>query len=106
MALSELEETAKRLLDEIHDNMYAMALKNREENTFDIKTMDEAKELIGKKSVFLRSKWCGELECELAMKEQVGVTSRCMPLQQSGTEGVCPVCGKPCKTDIYWGVAY
>ena len=35
-----------------------------------------------------------------------GVTSRCMPLKQSGTEGVCPVCGKKCKTDIYWGVAY
>ena len=23
-----------------------------------------------------------------------------------GEEGVCPVCGKPCKTDIYWAVAY
>ena len=106
VALDELEETVKRLLDEVHDNMYAMALKNREDNTFDIKSVDEAKEIIDKKSVFLRSKWCGELECELAMKEKVGVTSRCMPLQQSGTEGVCPVCGKPCKTDIYWGVAY
>ena len=58
------------------------------------------------KGGFLRSKWCGSLECELAMKERAGVTSRCMPLQQSGTEGTCPVCGKPCKTDIYWGVAY
>ena len=106
VALAELAETVKRLLDEIHDNMYAMALKNREENTFDIKSLDEAKELISKKSVFLRSKWCGELECEMAMKEQAGVTSRCMPLQQSGTEGVCPVCGKKCVTDIYWGVAY
>ena len=45
-------------------------------------------------------------ELELAMKERAGVSSRCMPLKQSGTEGVCPVCGKPCKTDIYWGVAY
>jgi prolyl-tRNA synthetase len=56
--------------------------------------------------VFLRSKWCGELDCELAMKEKAGVSSRCMPLQQSGTEGTCPVCGKKCTTDIYWGVAY
>ena len=29
-----------------------------------------------------------------------------MPLGQSGTEGVCPVCGKKCTTDIIWGVAY
>ena len=40
------------------------------------------------------------------MKERAGVSSRCMPLVQSGTEGVCPVCGKKCTTDIYWGVAY
>ena len=95
-----------KLLDAVHDNMYAMALANREKNTFDIKTVDEAKEIIDKKSVFLRSKWCGELECELAMKEQVGVTSRCMPLQQSRSLGKCPVCGKECSTDIYWAVAY
>ena len=44
--------------------------------------------------------------CEKAMKEQAGVSSRCMPLRQSGEEGVCPVCGKKCVTDIYWGVAY
>ena len=58
------------------------------------------------KGGFLRSMWCGSMECELAMKERAGVSSRCMPLAQSGTEGVCPVCGKPCDTDIYWGVAY
>ncbi|MFR3923508.1 MAG: hypothetical protein ACLTYN_17650 [Dysosmobacter welbionis] len=58
------------------------------------------------KGGFLRSKWCGSLECELAMKERAGVSSRCMPLVQSGTEGTCPVCGRKCTTDIYWGVAY
>ena len=106
MALSELEATVARLLDEIHDNMYAMALKNREDNTFDIQTPEEAKAIAEGKGGFLRSKWCGELACELAMKEKAGVSSRCMPLQQSGTEGACPVCGKKCATDIYWGVAY
>ena len=104
--LAELEETAKRLLDEIHENMYAMALKNREDNTFDIHSVEEAKTIAAGKGGFLRSKWCGALECELAMKEQAGVSSRCMPLEQSGQEGVCPVCGKTCATDIYWGVAY
>ena len=106
MALSELETKVQELLDAVHDNLFAMALKNREENTFDIKTPEEAKAIAEGPGGFLRSKWCGSLECELAMKERAGVTSRCMPLQQSGTEGVCPVCGKPCKTDIYWGVAY
>ena len=106
VALAELESAVKALLDQIHDNLYAMALKNREDNTFDIKTPEEAKAIVEGKGGFLRSKWCGSLECELAMKERAGVSSRCMPLVQSGTEGTCPVCGKKCTTDIYWGVAY
>ena len=55
---------------------------------------------------FARTKWCGSLECELKMKEVAGVSSRCMPLKQSGTTGKCVCCGKECTTDIYWGVAY
>lgn len=104
--LARLEETVKRLLDAVHDNMYAMALKNLQDNTFDISSPEEAKAIAEGKGGFLRSKWCGSLDCEMAMKERAGVTSRCMPLEQSGTEGVCPVCGKKCTTDIYWGVAY
>ena len=106
VALAELESAVKALLDQIHDNLYAMALKNREDNTFDIKTPEEAKTIVEGKGGFLRSKWCGSLECELAMKERAGVSSRCMPLVQSGAEGTCPVCGRKCTTDIYWGVAY
>ena len=104
--LVELETIVAQMLDAIHINMYAMALKNREDNTFDIKTLEEAKTFAEGQGGFLRSKWCGSLECELAMKDRAGVSSRCMPLEQSGTAGSCPVCGKKCSTDIYWGVAY
>lgn len=104
--LAQLEETVQQLLDDVHNNMYAMALKNREENTFEVSSLDEAKKIADGDGGFIKTKWCGDLNCELAMKEKAGVTSRCIPFEQSGTEGVCPVCGKPCKTDIYWGVAY
>ena len=105
--LAELEDAVKRLLDEIHGNMFAMARRNLEENTFIAETWEEVKDLIEKNSGgFVHTKWCGDLACEVAMKEKVGVTSRCMPLSQSGTTGKCPVCGKECSTDIIWGVAY
>ena len=96
----------KALLDAIHDNMYTVAEKNLEDNTFDLKTIDEVKEMAAGRGGFARTKWCGSLECELKMKEQAGVSSRCMPLKQSGTTGKCVCCGKECTTDIYWGVAY
>ena len=50
--------------------------------------------------------WCGELACEEAMKEQAGLTSRCMPFEQETLSDVCPVCGKPAKTMVIWGKAY
>ena len=105
--LTELEETVKSLLDAIHDNMFAKAKANLEGNTFTAETWEEVKAILEKNNGgFVKTKWCGSLDCELAMKDKVGVSSRCMPLNQSGTTGRCPVCGKECTTDIIWGVAY
>ena len=101
-----LELGPRDLIDAIHDSMYTVAEKNLEDNTFDLKTIDEVKEMASGRGGFARTKWCGSLECELKMKEQAGVSSRCMPLKQSGTTGKCVCCGKECTTDIYWGVAY
>ena len=42
----------------------------------------------------------------MKMKEQAGMSSRCMPLQQEHLADTCPICGKPAKHMIYWGVAY
>ena len=50
--------------------------------------------------------WCGELDCEMKMKEEAGMSSRCMPLEQEHLDDVCPICGRKAKKMIYWGVAY
>ena len=104
--LNELETKVAELLQDVHDNLYRMAEKNLEDNSFDMTSWEEVKAMAQGKGGFARTKWCGSPECELAMKEKAGVSSRCMPLEQSGTTGKCVVCGKDCTTDIYWGVAY
>ena len=105
--LAELEATVAKLLDDIHANMFAKAKKNLEDNTFTAETWEEVKAILEKNNGgFVKTKWCGSLDCELAMKEKVGVSSRCMPLAQTKSLGKCPVCGKECETDIIWGVAY
>ena len=106
VALDTLESAVKELLDRIHDNMLERARANLEENTFDLSTWEEVKEMASGRGGFARTKWCGSRECELGMKEKAGVSSRCMPLRQSGTKGKCVFCGKEATTDIYWGVAY
>mgnify|MGYP000455942769 FL=1 len=67
---------------------------------------DEVKSFMEGEGGFAKTMWCGELECELKMKEQAGVTSRCMPLKQEAVGDTCVCCGKPAKHMIYWGVAY
>ena len=68
--------------------------------------LEEAKELQEKNGGFIKTMWCGELDCELKMKEEAGMSSRCMPFAQENLGDVCPICGKPAKKMIYWGVAY
>ena len=67
---------------------------------------EEAKQLQAEHGGFIKTMWCGELECELKMKEEGGMSSRCMPLKQEHLGDTCPICGKPARKMIYWGIAY
>ena len=104
--LAELEETAVRLLDEVHDALYQRALANRESNTKVCQTLEEVKTFMEENGGFAKTMWCGDLDCELKMKEEAGVSSRCMPLVQEPVGDTCVCCGKPAKKMIYWGIAY
>ena len=106
VALTELEATVAKLLDEVHEGLYNRAKKNLEDNTRTCLTLDEVKEFISTQGGFAKTMWCGELDCELKMKEEAGVSSRCMPLVQEKVSDTCVCCGKPAKHMIYWGVAY
>lgn len=105
--LDELEAKTNDLLDAVQNGLFQKAKANLMENTFDAVTADEIKNIVETKGGFVRTKWCGETECELKLKEYAGVSSRCIPFEhQDGKTGVCPVCGKPSETTIIWGVAY
>ena len=99
-------DAVREELDIVHRMMYEKARNNMTANTYEAETVEEADRLQKEHGGFIRTKWCGALECELAMKETTGMSSRCMPLEQSGTKGRCVCCGKECTTDIYWGISY
>ena len=104
--LDRLEETVAKMLDDIHDGLYARAKRNLEENTFPAFSLDEAKAIQEEKGGFIKTMWCGSLECEMKMKEEAGMTSRCIPFAQERLGDTCAICGKPAQKMIYWGVAY
>ena len=104
--LENLESEVTRLLSEIHDNLYNKALANREVHTYVARTWEEVKAAADSHNGFYKTMWCGDLACEMRMKDEIGVTSRCMPLVQEHISDVCPCCGKPAKHSIIWGKAY
>ena len=104
--LDELESAVAEQLALAQKIMYEKAKRNLDEHTYVAHSLEEAKQLQQEKGGFIKTMWCGELECELKMKEEAGMSSRCMPFAQEHLDDVCPICGKPAKTMIYWGVAY
>ncbi|MBQ8610284.1 MAG: proline--tRNA ligase [Oscillospiraceae bacterium] len=106
VSLDELETAIPAALEALAQDLYNKALANREQRTWTASTMDEIMDLAENKTGFVKTMWCGELECEELMKEKAGLSSRCMPLAQEELGEVCPICGKPAKVSIVWGKAY
>ena len=106
VSLDGIEKTVQTMLDEIHQGLYARAQKNLEDNTYACASLDEVKEKMSSQGGFAKTMWCGDLGCELRMKEEAGVSSRCIPLEQEHLGDTCAICGKPAKHMVYWGVAY
>ncbi len=105
-ALADIETSVAEMLDAIHDEMFARARQNLEEHTYAARTVGEIRSIVENGGGFIKAMWCGDEACELKLKEEAGVTSRCIPYGQEQISDVCPVCGKPAQHMVYWGVAY
>ena len=106
VSLDELETAIPAQLEALRKDLYERALANREKRTWAATTMEEVKELAKANTGYIKTMWCGDLACEMKMKEEAGLSSRCMPFEQEHISDVCPCCGKPASKMVYWGVAY
>ncbi|MBR1497391.1 MAG: proline--tRNA ligase [Oscillospiraceae bacterium] len=106
VALAELERQVPELLATVQLGLFDKAKKNLDSHIFEARSIEEAKELQEKNGGFIKTMWCGSLDCEMAMKEQAGMSSRCIPFAQEKLGDTCACCGKPADKMIYWGVAY
>ena len=106
VSLDEIDGKIHELLDAVQQGLFDKAKKNLDEHIFEAHSLEEAKRIQEEKGGFIKTMWCGELECEMKMKEQAGMTSRCIPFAQEDLGDTCPICGKKAKHMIYWGVAY
>ncbi len=107
VSLESIESSAAEMLKNVHDGLYEKALANRERRTYACNTPDEINAALAEKGDgFVKTMWCGSPECEAKMKELCGITSRCIPFDQTPVGDKCVCCGKPANTVLYWGKAY
>ena len=93
-------------LEAVHQGMFDRAKKNLDDHIFEAHSLEEAKALQEEHGGYIKTMWCGDLDCELKMKEVAGMSSRCIPFAQEHLSDTCACCGKKADKMIYWGVAY
>lgn len=106
VALDQIATVLPEILETMQSDMLERAKQHLAEHTYTATNYDEFKDTIENKPGFVKAMWCGDLECELKIKEDTTATSRCMPFEQEHISDKCVCCGKPAKTMVYWGKAY
>ena len=107
VSLDELEEKIPQILDTVQTDMFERAKAHRDAHVWDAHNYDEMKDIADNKPGFIRGMWCEDQACEDKIKEDLAVTSRCMPFNdQEQISDVCVCCGKPAHKLVYWGKAY
>ncbi len=104
--IENIEAEVSALLETIQQDMFDRAKAHRDANTHVAHDWDEFTDILEHKQGFVKAMWCGETECEEAIKEETGASTRCMPFVQESIGETCVHCKKPAKTMIYFGKAY
>ena len=102
---NELGIKIKTTLEEIQNNLFNQAKEFRNENTHDIKTYDEFKNIINNGG-FVRCGWDGDSETELKIKEETKATIRCIPFNENPKGLKCVYSGKTAKHEVIYAKAY
>jgi len=114
----EFVKGAAALLQEIQDGMFARAKAFREEHTRRIDTRAEFEAFFTPKRAgddnqpseihggFALSHFCGDAAVEADVKNRLGVTVRCIPLDGPEEAGSCVMTGRPSTRRVVWGKSY
>ena len=104
--LEDLTEAVKAALDAEQNALLEKAKAHLASHIYEARTYEEFKDIVANKPGFVKAEWCGDVACELKIKEDTTATSRCMPFKQEHISDVCVCCGRPAKKLVYWGKAY
>ncbi len=106
VSIDGVDNYVAELLDTIQENIYKKALVFREQNTTEVETYDEFKEVLEEKGGFVLAHWNGSSEIEQKIKDETKATIRCIPLNGEKVPGKCMVTGEPSEQKVLFAKAY
>lgn len=106
VSLDGLAQAVSDRLQAVRDGLYQKALENQKNRTFTATSLEEMIRTANGQAGYIKAMWCGDEACEEKIKEEAGVSSRCIPLEQETLSDACVCCGKPAQCMVYWGKAY
>lgn len=106
VSIEGIENVIEKLLNDIQANLFAKALKRREEQTMKVDSYEEFKKALDEKPGFILAHWDGTPETEEKIKEETKATIRCIPLDNVQEAGVCIYSGKPSTQRVLFARAY
>jgi prolyl-tRNA synthetase len=101
-----LADKAVNEMEVITKGMYDKAFKYLLSHTQEVHSYAELEDVITHGKGYAKMMWCGDEACEIAIKEKLNATSRCMPFDQTPFADTCPICGKKAKYVVLFARAY
>jgi len=91
------------IIDDIQKNLYDIAKRRIDEQGRVVNSWEEFKTVIVNNQ-FAHAHWCGDPECEAAIKEETKATTRVLPFDSEveGEESGCVKCGRPSPDRRRW----
>ena len=112
--MEEFVARAPEILRSVQDTLYARAKKFRDENTRVIDSKEDFYDFFTSKNPekpelhggFALAHWNGSREIEERIKNDLKVTIRVIPLDDSSEPGKCIFTGEPSERRVVWAKSY
>lgn len=100
----DIEKKAKKVLEDIHNFLYKKAKKYLEDNTIQVKELNELIKAIKNKKL-IKTSWCGNQKCEEMLKYKTkGAKIIC--IIEEKPKGKCVYCNKKANEVVYIAKSY
>jgi prolyl-tRNA synthetase len=106
ISIDSIDSQIPKVLEDIQQSLFLKANNFRLENTTEVNSFEEFKEVLKNKGGFISAHWDGSSETENKIKQQTKATIRCIPLDNDKSQGKCVFSGKDSDQRVLFAKAY